>query len=309
VAVKINLVPRTSYRPPWGLSFADIVYDFYHNDGYSRLHAIFYGQDAELAGAIRSGRLFDGDLVQMYKSIFAYGSADARINFRLLNAAYSNQLVLEGTRANCPPTTANPLCRYEPNGGDFLLASTSALSQYATARGVPNGRQNLNGMYFYGLAPAGGAPAVQAVVRYSGDDYGRWDYDPASGRYLRFQDNVYDTGQGEDYAALVDRQNNEQVSAANVVVLFAPHQFYQEPPNEIVEVVVSGSGPAYAMRDGKIYQVTWNRPTFDSVIYLTFADGTRYPFKPGNTWFQVVGTSTTVKQPSDDSWRFEHHQP
>src|SRR4030042_6449734 len=36
IAVKINIVPRSSNRPPWGLSFADIVYDYYHNDGYSR---------------------------------------------------------------------------------------------------------------------------------------------------------------------------------------------------------------------------------------------------------------------------------
>ena len=49
---------RFTRRSP-GLSMADIVYDYYHNDGYSRLHAIFYGQDAELVGAIRSGRLLD----------------------------------------------------------------------------------------------------------------------------------------------------------------------------------------------------------------------------------------------------------
>lgn len=309
VAVKINLVPRSSNRPPWGLSFADIVFDYYHNDGYSRLFAIFYGQDAELAGPIRSGRLLDGDLVQMYKTIFAYGSADKLINDRLLNAPYSAQLILEGNSTSCPPSAAAPLCRFDPLGYDFLLASTSALSQYATAQRITNGRQDLNGMYFYALPPEGGTDAAQATVRYSSDDYVRWEYHAASGAYLRLQDNQFDQGQGEAYAPLTDRLNNEQVKAENVVIIVAPHNFYQQPPNEIVEIMLAGSGPAYALRDGQIYELSWNRPAYSSVLYLTFPDGTRYPYKPGTTWYQVVGNYTRVTQPETDGWRFEHRMP
>src|SRR4030066_392083 len=44
-AIKVSIVPRTSSRPPWGLSSADLVYDYYQNDGYTRFHAIFYGED------------------------------------------------------------------------------------------------------------------------------------------------------------------------------------------------------------------------------------------------------------------------
>ena len=58
VGVKINNYPRTN-RPQWGLSLADIVYEFYHNNDLPRFHAIFYGNDAEQVGPIRSARLFD----------------------------------------------------------------------------------------------------------------------------------------------------------------------------------------------------------------------------------------------------------
>jgi hypothetical protein len=198
VAVKVNIVPRTSNRPPWGLSFADIVYDYYHNDGYTRFHAIFYGNDAELVGPIRSGRLPDHDLVQMYKSIFAYGSADLLINNRLLNSNYSNRVILEGSRSDCPPTTKDPLCRYDPRGYDFLLGGTKEMSEHVTAQGVENGRQNLDGMSFHAITPKGGTEGEQLFVRYSGDNYMRWDYNSTTGRYLRFQDAVYDTGGGEE---------------------------------------------------------------------------------------------------------------
>lgn len=304
VAIKVNIVPRSSNRPPWGLSKADIVYDYYHNDGYSRFHAIFYGNDAEMVGPIRSGRLLDYELVHMYQSIFAYGSADILINQRLLNSDFSNRIVLEGYASPCPPTNAAPLCRYEPKTNDFLLGGTAELTAYVTSRGVENGRQNLDGMIFNSEVPTGGLPGNQVYVRYSGDNYTRWDFNISTGRYLRYQDNVYDTGQGEDYAPLTDRLNDQQVHASNVVVLLVRHEYYQQPPNEIIEILLSGSGTAYAFRDGQEYQVQWNRPSTNSVLTLSNPDGTAFPFKPGATWFQVVGVSTIANQQEEDIWRF-----
>jgi hypothetical protein len=309
IAVKVNIVPRTSNRPPWGLSFADIVYDYYHNDGYSRFHAIFYGQDAELVGPIRSGRLLDSDLIRMYQSIFAYGSADSRINQRFFNAEYAYRLILEGATVKCPPSAATPLCRFDPGGSDHLLGSTAALSQFATDRKVDNTKQNLNGMSFSTGTPLNGTAGSQLYVRYSGDNYARWDYDPASGKYLRFQDDVYDQGQGESYAPLLDRLNDQPISAANVIVILVPHTYFTQPPGEIVEILLSGTGKAYAFRDGQMYEVTWNRPGNNSVLYLTFADGTRYNFKPGNTWIQVLSTTSLVTPKEAGVWRFDFHFP
>jgi len=309
IAIKVNIVPRSSNRPPWGLSYADIVYDYYHNDGYSRFHAIFLGSDASLVGPIRSGRLLDYELVHMYQSIFAYGSADILINQRLLNSDFSNRLILEGSFSYCPPTAAIPLCRYEPNTYDFLLGSTADLSAHITSLGVSNGRQNLDGMSFNEQAPSAGAQGDVVYVRYSGDNYTRWNYDASSGQYLRFQDNVYDTGQGEDYAPLTDRINDQQISASNVVVIFARHEYFQQPPNEIIDILLSGSGTAYAFRDGQMFSVTWSRQSINSVLTLTYADGSSFPFKPGSTWFQVVGISSAVVNESDGAWRFTFSLP
>lgn len=309
LSYKINLVPRTFYRPPWGLSLADIVFDYYHNDGYSRLHAIYYGQDAELVGAIRSGRLLDQELVRMYQSVFGYGSADQIVNQRLLNSEYSYRVFLEGQSAACPPTQENPFCRWEPKTYDLLLSSTKAFSQYASTHGVDNERQNLEGMSFADITPEGGTPGRQVFIRYSGDDYTRWDYYPSSGSYLRFQDEVYDQGAGEEYSPLLDRLNDEQISAENVVVLLVRHEYLQQPPSEIVDILLSGQGKAYAFRDGQRYELTWNRPGLNTPLFLTYADGTAYPFKPGQTWYQVVGVSTLISQEEDDAWRFVHWMP
>jgi hypothetical protein len=306
VAIKINIVPRTGTRPPWGLSSADIVYDYYQNNGYTRFHAIFYGEDAELVGSIRSARFPDHFLIRMHKSIFAYGSADPLINERLFGAEYSDRLVLEGGGSRlCPPTSQAPLCRFDPQGYDFLLGGTSEIHGYINNQGVDDSRQNLDGMYFNLETPTGGQVGSQAAIRYSGDDYVTWEYDPSSGKYLRFQDDSYDLGQGETYAPLTDRTNEEQISADNVVVVLMEHSYYRKPPAEIVEILVSGSGPAYLFRDGKVFEVRWNIPATDSVLFLTDQDGNPFPYKPGNTWYQVVGQSSTISNPEENTWRFE----
>jgi hypothetical protein len=306
LAVKIQLFPRSG-RPPWGVSAADIVYDYYQNFGLTRLHAIFLSHNAETVGPIRSARLLDQSLVSMYQSVFAFGSAEQRTYSRLFGADYASRLVVEGN-SNCPP-----LCREDPNGANYLVTNTDQLSAYASSQGVDNVRQNLDGMFFNSETPPGGQPIRQVFVRFSISAYTFWDFNPDTSRYLRFQDTQEaPDAQTEDYAPLTDRSTGEQAAADNVVVIYATHQYAfntKSGPSEVIDIQLSGSGPAYAFRDGQMFQVNWNRPDKNSVLFLTFPDGASYPLKPGNTWFEVIGQSSTLEKPSPDVWRFLHYIP
>ncbi len=304
VSVKIQIFPR-GQRPPWGASLADIVYDYYQNNGMTRFHAIFYGNNAEQVGPIRSGRLFDGDVVSMYSSILAFGGADSRILNRYFNSDYGNRLVFEGT-GNCPP-----MCRIDPNGQNLLVANTAELSSYISNKGIDNGRQNLNGMSFNSIIPAGGQPVNQVLVRFSISAYNRWDYDVTSGRYLRFQD-AQEAGDyaSEVYTPLTDQLTGQQIAADNIVIMALPHRFtFKSGNSEIVDIDLGTDGMAYAIRDGFIYEVRWNRPSKSSVLYLTYPDGTPYTFKPGNTWYQIIGESSKVEMLENNTWRFTFSIP
>ena len=202
------------------------------------------------------------------------------------------------------------MCRFDPSGYDFLLGGTQEIHAFAKSEGIDDSLQNLEGMFFQARTPQGGKPGSQVTTHYSIDNYNRWEYDAQTGKYLRFQDNLLlDQGQAEEFAPLIDRLTEKQVTADNVVVLFAPHGYFNRPPSEIIEITLDGSGPAYAFRDGKAYELTWNRPASGGVLYLTFPDGENYPFKPGNTWFEVVGQYTFVTQQEAQSWRFEFQIP
>lgn len=310
IGIKINIFPREQYRPAWGLALADIVYEYYHNDGYTRFHAIYLGNDFETVGAIRSGRLLDVALVQMYKSIFVYGGADQRIENKYWNSDFADRLVREGTEILCPAVEQTPLCRYDPSGKGLLLADTALVHKYIQDKGVDDSPQNLSGMSFDEKEMSGGKPATQVFVRYSSDVYTRWDYNTETHLYERQQDAVQDVGAGEEYTPLADRDSEQQVTAANVVILFASHEdILPSSRQEIIDIKLEGSGKALAFRDGQLFEVLWNRPTNDAVLYLTNADGTRFAYRPGVTWYQVMGLNSTSAPLENGGWRFTFIMP
>jgi hypothetical protein len=295
--IKVSNLPR-SVRPQWGLSLADIVFEYYTESGTTRFAAIFYGNNADMVGSIRSGRLVDAHLVRGYKAVFVFGGAYIVEMNRYLASEFANRMITQ--------ITANtPLYRYDPNGFDYLIGNTADVSAFITSKGIENGKQNLDGMTFKLEAPAGGQPGTQAFVRYSGSIYNRWDYDASTGKYLRFSDTVDDVDRNnEQYAQLTDRLTNQPVAFNNVVFLYVTHELYSPG---IYDILFSGSGNGIAFRDGLAWPVKWQRNDTD-VISLTNPDGTPFPFKPGTTCFEVVGVNSTVEQ-TDQVWRFIHLMP
>jgi hypothetical protein len=298
MAIKVQNLPRDS-RPQWGLSSADLVYEYYTEAGTTRFNAVFYGQDAEKVGPIRSGRYFDANVVRMYKAAFIFGSADAAVFARFANSDFARFLVLENNDS-CPA-----LCRFDPNGKNYLLANTTAMADFLKKKNIDNSRQNLDGSLFKVDVQPGGQAAQQVYIRYSGAIYNRWDYDPTSATYKRFSDTADDVSRNnEQYAPLLDRNNNQQISAQNLVMLFVRHDNLTKPPAvEVYDMQLVGEGPAYIARDGQIFKVKWHRANPQDLVVLLNDDGTQFALKPGNTWFEVLGYSSKVEQ-VDTAWHF-----
>jgi hypothetical protein len=300
--VKVANLPR-QYRPQWGLSLADHVFEYYTESGTTRFSAIFLGNNAEMAGPIRSARFLDHRLMQMYKPILAFGSADYRVRDLMFGQDYADRLVLETA---CPP-----MCRFEPSGRDYLMTDTAALTEWINQKNVPggNGRQNLDGLHFAYDLDMEGVPARQIYIRYSGAIYNRWDYDFLTGKYQRYVDTRDDSNGGQElYAPLSDRLTGQPITADNVVVLYISHQYVSVSP-EVIDIVVGGPDKAYLFRYGEMFELTWHRNAIDQIISLRGPDGQPFPLKPGNTWFQVVGLNTQMSQQGDSTWRFKFSMP
>ena len=305
IVVKVQLFPR-GQRPPWGISNADIVFDYYQNNGVTRLTAVFYGSDASQVGPIRSARLFDLDIIKMYKAYFVFGLADWRIYYRLKSSAFSERLVVE-QYASCPP-----LCRVDPEGYNHLFLDTSALPEYFSDPQPSNDRQEIVPFNFSQLPPQDGSPAEKVYVRISHSAYNRWDFDQQTGKFLRFQDAREGTPLEEEFEPLIDGLNGEQITTDNLILLLLAHRYaYQTKAgvNEVFNIKFTGNGEARAFRDGQMYKLHWRREDSDAPLELFFPDGTPYTLKPGNTWFQLLGKSSSAQQIKDDEWRFEFKVP
>ncbi len=305
ISVKVSNYPR-GIRPQWGLSLADHVFEYYHEGGLTRFNAIFYGNNVAQIGPIRSARFSDKDIVEMYKAFFAYASGDVRVRERLSYSNFTDRMATI-TDYPCPPTTDFPLCRINQDTWNHLVTRSEELYQHFEKKGVSNERQNLDGLYFNLTPPVGGTSANTILVRYSFGSYHQWVYDPASGRYFRNQDTLDVEPGAEVFEPTIDQLNNQPISASNVVVLLAQHEYFQVKP-EMIDIPFNGYGKAYLFRDGQAYKINWGRVVDSDVLILADDLGNRFPLKPGNTWFVVVGATSQALTESPD-WRFQFYIP
>jgi hypothetical protein len=305
LSVKISNYPR-GVRPQWGLSKADHVFEYYAEAGLTRFNAIFYSNDATQIGPIRSARFSDKDIVEMYKAFFAYASADWRVRDRLRYSDFTDRLITVSDYP-CPPTEIHPLCRIDQETWNHLVANTEKVYKHFEKKGVTNNHQDLDGLAFNSGLPPGGQPASSVMVRFSQGSYHKWIYDPIKGKYFRHQDAI-GAGQGQEvFEPMIDRLNGQPVSADNVVVLLANHEYYSVDP-EMVQIPFNGSGLAYIYREGHAYLVNWTRTADDEIITFSHDDGNPFPLKPGNTWFAVIGSTSNIQGESPD-WQFQFYIP
>ncbi len=294
LAIKVSQFPRR-VRPQSGLSLADLVFEHYAEAGVTRMTAIFLGNEAPKVGSIRSARLIDIVVAESYDALLVTSGSSQGVLNRLAQTDFYDRVIAEATGYNeCPP-----LCREGTDAStNNLFASTTDL--WATADGLGlNGRQTLDGMAFFAVPPAGGTPVTSVHVDFQVDNnVAEWRYDTASGRYARWMD----TEVVGELAPQTDALTGAQLSAANVVVLYANH-VTSDIPEDFgngghcgYEIQLWSTGPARIFRDGQMYEATWVRNVVTDVIGLVGADGQVIPLKPGNSWFELVDldSPTTV---------------
>ena len=312
IAVKIVNYPRT-VRPQWGLAQADIVYEYYIERGITRFVAIFYGQDVERAGPIRSGRFFDEHVFRMYQSYFVFGSADDYVldYFLAFDQEIVNRYVLQredNFEPDCRDQVDLPLCRDTAvDGWNNLFVNTHILNQFLTDRDSDNSSSNLAGMHFDSRIPEGGEDAYALEFYVSPLIYNLWQFNAELGQYLRYQevqDNLGDSA--EVYTPLNDPATGEQVTTDNIVVLYVPHEIIKPEP-EVVDIQLLTYGPARIFRNGYTYEGYWVRPQ-EGVLLLFTRSGNPFPLQPGRTFIEVVGLTTTIAN-EEGRWRLEFSMP
>lgn len=296
VLVKVANYPAFG-RPHGGLSFADIVWEYYIGGGSNRFIALYYGQNCNEVWPVRSVRLVDPQIAKMYQGSLVFSGGDAgKVMPTVLNAM-GNLIITEDNY---------PAIRDNGNGNvTRLYADTAATTQMITERGLNLSQQpNLDGMLFDTVAPAGGSPATKATLFFNDYDKGDWVYDATSGKYLRWIED------GDTYVMipLTDRITGQQLAFSNVIMIYANHLPYEEALIDI-EIQNNNVGRRAVMfRDGQAYVGSWKTSDPQKPMQFFDAQGNLFPLKPGNTWVGILG-GASVEQSDNGEWHFTFAMP
>ncbi len=299
VFVKVANYPASG-RPHAGLSLADLVFEYYIGYGTNRFMAVYYSQDAEKIGPVRSGRLVDPQLVSMYEGILGFQGAYETILSQIVGAL--GDRAISGTGDVCPA-----ICDDGRNIVTSVFANSAELTALAETRGVVNQRFPLEGMFFSPQAPKGGAAGDQATILFANQNRGEWRFDVESGLYLRWIEDVQE-GQDLEMIPLVDSQTEEQLAFANVIVVFAYYTEYTPAMHDIDIWGNTAGRRAIIFRDGQAYEATWKAVGQTQPIQFLDQSGAAFPLKPGNSWIVIMGINSGVVEDAG-LWTFNFYLP
>ncbi|MBL7155063.1 MAG: DUF3048 domain-containing protein [Candidatus Portnoybacteria bacterium] len=105
-----------------------------------------------------------------------------------------------------------------------------------------------------------------------------YQYEPTTNSYLRYRTNLKE----------IDKSNNQQIEAKNIVVMRAFSRQIQEP--DYNDLDIEGRGECQVYQNGQVIPCTWwkskNNPT--SKLYFLDENKNEIPLVPGQIWIEIV---------------------
>ena len=309
LAIKVANYPRYN-RPQAGLTLADNVYEYYIEGGLTRFIAVFYGNNSEWVGPVRSGRYFDEHIQRMYHAYLVFKFADPRVETHLETTSDVAPFLVVPSIGSCPPFRLKPDRDVEAYNNSYFntVLWEDCVAQY----GLENERQAIRtGFFSEEMPPPSELSGTRMYTYYSADSYNYWDYDAENKQYIRYQelsDNRND--KPETYGVLIDSVTGESVHASNVVFLLVHHNFSNtfDEEDEVYQIDLTDTGEAYVFRDGVGIPARWIRTNRDQPLLLTTLTGAPIYLRPGITFYEVLGSASYVDQDAGE-WNFHHSTP
>jgi len=111
-----------------------------------------------------------------------------------------------------------------------------------------------------------------------------YQYDSNTNSYLRYRANLKE----------IDKNNNEQISAKNIVIMRAFSRQIQGP--DYNDLDIEGTGECEVYQNGIIIPCTWQKDKNNQSSKLYFLDenNKEVPFVPGQIWIEIVEPNQEV---------------
>ncbi len=303
---------HTDARPQSGLSDADIVFEAVAEGGITRFGALFYcgvQADDTVLAPIRSARTYYVDWASGFNRPMYVHVGGANVPGPSDALGQIGDYGWNGTTDINQFSVGYPTFVRDYNrvpGKDIatehtMVTSTEKLWAVAAKRGWTNmspeqkvgkkvvaatdWKDGFTGWTFADEALSEGSATSISYDFWSGyNDFAvSWNYDAAQKAYLR-------TMGGEKH---IDANNEEQIAAANVIVLFTSEK---GPINEKKHMLygTTGKGEALVFMNGNAVKANWTKKDRESELQFFDAKGKPLALQRGLTWISVLATGAEV---------------
>lgn len=260
-------------RPQSGLSRADLVFETLAEGGIPRCLALFQSHQVSKIGPIRSDRMYFNEIANSLKLPFAHcGGSQAAIDDISRRGLMSLNEMRNGNFYWRIHTRKMPHNLY--TSSEKLLA----LIDKRGYRQEPNFNIGYDSNYWDKLPDK----AQQVTIKMSG--YYTTSYRFDGSKYVKKMNGV----------AVPDQNNGEKLTAHNIIVQFTRIAPIAGDKKSRVEINLTGSGDGYAISNGHYEKIHWSKAKGASPIELMDLSGNAVKLTPGNTWWEIVDSSTKV---------------
>lgn len=269
-------------RPQSGLSSAEIMYEILAEGSITRYMGVFYGENSDFVGPIRSARSYFIDKALEYDAMYAHvgGSPGAFKDIKSLNIADLDGLAGNGMYRSSKTNKKAPHNTY---------SSIDALRK----AGIKKSYREQAEFEFFDFydedSSIGGETCEYVKLIYkassSSDKVGyftEYKYDEDEKAYYRFVN-------GKNH---IDNSNGENLLAKNIIVQFTSHKVIDNEGRLDVKTVGSGSG--YLISNGEKKSVTWEKSDRRDKTSFYDSDGNEIMLNSGVTWFQVISDQSKI---------------
>lgn len=290
-ALAVTINNHVDARPQWGLSFADIIYEAVAEGGISRFLAIYHSYLPDKVGPVRSARRYYVDWAKEYDAWYAHWGGASTANeanvYDYMRKIYVSSIDVPGIGPN-EPFDRDPE-RLKKVGIEHTAFARLPLVYEAAYRMYPDQVRPfrpIKSWKFKDDVASGKRPSASSVEFNFWDlpDFVvKWEYDPKTDTYIRFQG-------GEEQ---VDALTNEPLRAKNVIVIFMEEKALLDEKAHLLYKTL-GSGDAKIFLDGKVVEATWERSALSFRTLFFDSSQSEITFNRGQVWIEVLPTGTTL---------------
>ena len=292
MVVKIENDPVV--RPQTGLDRADLIFEELVEGGATRFAAAFQSDIPDEVGPVRSVRHVDVAIAEPIADVFVFsGGAKRTMRFVGRKLPTTISVVREGAPGmirkagipaphniflNTKEMFAALAERDSPSSGFFIPKPMPIASAIPSASPI--------------VTPAPAGKSVTDVgVTFSSFAGPNWKWDLEKKLWMR-----------SEGVKPFNNKDGSQFGTNNLVIIEVREidaGYKGQTGGYVPRTVLTGSGRAWVLSDGKAIELSWNQPLVDAQMELSDVNGNPFTMPTGRTWVELLPVETTGKYSFD----------